>query len=95
MIFILNQTLICKKTLVVGHHGIIKDEKYTIVEVHVKQLSDRKKYNNDVDYIMVNGFLGYYFFISDKYESKKGYIWNNFYHPNEIRKMKLEKILAK
>ena len=89
MIFILNQTLICKKTIIVGEHGIIKDEKYTIGAVQ------HKKYQNDIDYIMVNGFLGYYFYTSDKYECKKEYIWNNFYHPNEIRKMKLEKILEK
>jgi len=90
MILKLNQTLICKRSIVVGHHGIIENEKYTISLIKNDSV-DESLFDFD-NYIMVDGFLGYAFYITDNKKFKKSYIWNNFYHPNEIRKIKLKKL---
>lgn len=73
----------------------IKDKKYTIRIVHIEQnrpFYDETSIFRSMDYIVVNNLPGYTFNIEDIYKSRKDYIWNCFYTPNEIRKNKLEKI---
>lgn len=72
----------------------VKDMQYTIRVVH-----ERYRINNDrddafrsTDYILVNNLPGYSFYTEDMYYDKYNYVWNCFYTPNELRKIKLEKI---
>ena len=86
MIFYIGQKLTCKKTITKDQFGIKKDN-----ECEVMVYNTRSTFTH-FDYIMVFGLLGYCFHTEDKYKNNVNYIWNCFYHPGEIRKMKLKKI---
>ena len=86
------------KTSFQNHNTIdsffVKDMQYSIRVVH-----ERYRINNDrgdafrsTDYILVNNLPGYSFYTEDMYYDKYNYVWNCFYTPNELRKIKLEKI---
>ncbi len=73
----------------------VKNKKYSIRLLHVdnyRKGDDRKDSWRSRDYIVVNNLPGYTFYIEEMYKDEKDYIWNCFYTPLEIRKMKLQKI---
>ena len=72
----------------------LKDKKYTVRISHfiLRKINDDKNPFRSVDYVIVNDLPGYDFLTEYIYKDRDNYIWNCFYTPSEIRKIKLLKI---
>lgn len=94
----LGDILIAKKSFqntYITNSFFVKNKKYSIRLLHVDNYrngDDSKDSWRSRDYIIVNDLPGYCFYLEDIYQKEKDYIWNCFYTPSEIRKMKLQKI---
>jgi hypothetical protein len=72
------KTFICKRSLKNGINNLVIGKKYKLLDIQ----------DNDTT-ILIDSYNRYIFFSNHKGEK---YIWDYFYTPEEIRKMKLKSI---